>query len=91
MKPILNIAAYLFVSLDKLEDLRALMLEECHQRHLKGTILLTGEGINMFLAGAEQEMRGFLSWLRSDPRFSCLLYTSPSPRDRQKSRMPSSA
>ena len=26
-----------------------------------------------------------------DPRTSCLLYTSPSPRDRQKSRMPSSA
>jgi len=72
MKPILNIAAYLFVSLDKLEDLRALMLEECHQRHLKGTILLTGEGINMFLAGAEQEIRGFLSWLRADPRFSAI-------------------
>ena len=27
----------------------------------------------------------------SDGVFSCLLYTSPSPRDRQKSRMPSSA
>ena len=25
------------------------------------------------------------------PMFACLLYTSPSPRDRQKSRMPSSA
>ena len=25
------------------------------------------------------------------PKYSCLLYTSPSPRDRQKSRMPSSA
>ena len=25
------------------------------------------------------------------PQYSCLLYTSPSPRDRQKSRMPSSA
>ena len=25
------------------------------------------------------------------PSFPCLLYTSPSPRDRQKSRMPSSA
>ena len=24
-------------------------------------------------------------------RYTCLLYTSPSPRDRQKSRMPSSA
>ena len=29
------------------------------------------------------------SWVRRHP--SCLLYTSPSPRDRQKSRMPSSA
>ena len=26
-----------------------------------------------------------------DPFFSCLLYTSPSPRDRTRSRMPSSA
>ena len=26
-----------------------------------------------------------------DPFMPCLLYTSPSPRDRQKSRMPSSA
>ena len=28
---------------------------------------------------------------RSTGPYSCLLYTSPSPRDRQKSRMPSSA
>ena len=26
-----------------------------------------------------------------NPSWACLLYTSPSPRDRQKSRMPSSA
>ena len=35
------------------------------------------------------------SWLEvglaNAPTYSCLLYTSPSPRDRQKSRMPSSA
>ena len=29
--------------------------------------------------------------LKKDQHNSCLLYTSPSPRDRQKSRMPSSA
>ena len=29
--------------------------------------------------------------LASDISLACLLYTSPSPRDRQKSRMPSSA
>ena len=28
---------------------------------------------------------------RVDEKYSCLLYTSPSPRDRTRSRMPSSA
>jgi len=69
MKPILNIAAYLFVSLDNLLELRTKILDECNARQLKGTILLTGEGINMFLAGDESELRGFLDWLRLDHRF----------------------
>ena len=30
-------------------------------------------------------------FVRTGPTSNCLLYTSPSPRDRQKSRMPSSA
>ena len=30
-------------------------------------------------------------WELPPPNTPCLLYTSPSPRDRQKSRMPSSA
>ena len=34
------------------------------------------------------EIEGFIQYERL---FACLLYTSPSPRDRQKSRMPSSA
>jgi UPF0176 protein len=70
MKPILNIAAYLFVSLNELPQLRAKILDECHIRELKGTILLTGEGINMFLAGQPEKLRGFLDWLRTDPRFA---------------------
>mgnify|MGYP003330580254 FL=1 len=36
-------------------------------------------------------MRNYLEQLDSDQLKFCLLYTSPSPRDRQKSRMPSSA
>ena len=72
MKPILNIAAYLFVSLDKLIELRTKILDECNARQLKGTILLTGEGINMFLAGEESKLYGFLDWLRLDPRFKPL-------------------
>ena len=72
MKSILNIAAYLFVSLDGLPSLRANMLNECNSRGLKGTILLTGEGINLFLAGKAIELRGFLDYLRLDPRFTPL-------------------
>ena len=51
--------------------------------------------------GAKLEIIEPCGFLLSDKRFkrvvmdymdySCLLYTSPSPRDRQKSRMPSSA
>jgi UPF0176 protein len=70
MKSILNIAAYLFVSLDGLPELRAKMLDECNARELKGTILLTGEGINLFLAGKTDALRGFLDWLRANPRFA---------------------
>ena len=32
-----------------------------------------------------------LGYQLEHPYYACLLYTSPSPRDRQKSRMPSSA
>lgn len=70
MKSILNVAAYLFVSLDNLIELRAKILDECNSGELKGTILLTGEGINMFLAGSEPALRHFLNYLRQDPRFA---------------------
>jgi UPF0176 protein len=53
MKPILNIAAYQFVRLEELEGLRQQMLDALNARELKGTILLAGEGINVFLAGTE--------------------------------------
>ena len=40
----------------------------------------------------DEEMRqSYLDYAMSVIVSSCLLYTSPSPRDRQKSRMPSSA
>jgi len=33
----------------------------------------------------------YAEWVKEEMNNTCLLYTSPSPRDRQKSRMPSSA
>ena len=49
-------------------------------------VLLCAEG-RAFCAGGDIDTMGASDVLSS----RCLLYTSPSPRDRQKSRMPSSA
>ena len=49
-----------------------------------------GQGILTAQSGAFNEMPySFKTRFENDN--GCLLYTSPSPRDRQKSRMPSSA
>ena len=48
---------------------------------------------NVVAKNSISSYRGLGAWVDAfdaDPNY-CLLYTSPSPRDRQKSRMPSSA
>lgn len=70
--PILNIAAYKFVHLDRLPDRRLELKARCDALGLKGTILLSPEGINLFLAGKQAELRTFLEQLRFDPAFSDL-------------------
>jgi len=69
---ILNIAAYRFVALDHLPQLRAAFKARCEELALKGTFLLAGEGINLFLAGAASDIEAFLEMLRSDARFASI-------------------
>lgn len=69
---ILNIAAYRFVTLAQPEALQTLIRERLEGRAIKGTVLLAGEGINLFLAGAAADIHDFLAWLRADPRFAGL-------------------
>ncbi|MBV8633087.1 MAG: sulfurtransferase, partial [Burkholderiaceae bacterium] len=68
--PYVNIAAYKFITFDDTAEKRAAFRELCHELNLKGTILLTPEGINLFLAGLRHEIDGFLAWLRADARFA---------------------
>jgi UPF0176 protein len=67
-----NIAAYKFVTLLDTVEQRPAFLERCEQLQLKGTILLTPEGINLFLAGVRESIDAFLIWLRNDARFADL-------------------
>ncbi len=65
-----NISAYQFVTITDIDSWRAQLEAQCQQRGLKGTILVAHEGLNVFLAGQKAEIDGFLTWLRSDPRFA---------------------
>jgi UPF0176 protein len=69
---ILNISCYKFVALPDAADLRQPCLEQALTRQLKGTILIAEEGINFFLAGSAESVRGFIDWLRLDPRLADL-------------------
>ncbi|MDB5963241.1 MAG: sulfurtransferase, partial [Massilia sp.] len=69
---LVNIAAYKFITLENLEEMRPQYQDLCHELGLRGTILLTPEGINMFLSGTRENIDAFMAWVRSDARFADL-------------------
>jgi UPF0176 protein len=62
-----NIAAYKFAPLDHLKDRRAHLLARCKEWSLKGTILLSTEGINLFVAGRPADIQNLIAELRAIP------------------------
>ncbi|MFO0943459.1 MAG: sulfurtransferase [Pirellulales bacterium] len=67
---ILNISTYKFISLDNLPERREYLKALAESLTLKGTILLSPEGINMFLAGYPQQISDFFHQLKQDPLFA---------------------
>jgi UPF0176 protein len=67
-----NLAGYKFVKLDGLPELRNALRTTCRELALKGTILLSPEGINVFLAGAPEDIASFRARLGADARFADL-------------------
>ena len=68
----LNAAAYRFVRIPDPHALRERLYRQALDHDLLGTILLAEEGINLFVAGPPQGVRGFLDLLRADPAFAGL-------------------
>jgi UPF0176 protein len=71
---ILNIAGYKFTTLTDLPSLQALLMQcGCHLS-LKGTILISAEGININLAGTISNLTEFKRILRNDHVFSDMTF-----------------
>jgi UPF0176 protein len=69
-----NIAFYKFIALEKPEELRETLLKWARMLALKGTVLMATEGINGMLSGKDSAVQDFESKIRSDQRFSDLLF-----------------
>lgn len=66
----LNIAAYCFADVADVPALADAVRGRAEALELLGSVLVAGEGINLFLAGEEADIRSFLAWLREDARFA---------------------
>jgi Predicted sulfurtransferase len=65
MPKFINIAAYKFAPLADIGPLRGRLLSLCKSWSLRGTILLSPEGINLFVAGTPEKIELLLAELRS--------------------------
>lgn len=70
----INLAGYKFVPLQRLPELKAGLKEFCGEFGLKGTILLSPEGINIFVSGSEPEVIRFKAFVHADSRFAGLRF-----------------
>jgi predicted sulfurtransferase len=64
-----NIAGYRFISIPDMVDMRWPLRDFCVDLGLKGTILLSEEGINFFLAGTQESVDQFIVHIEEDERF----------------------
>lgn len=70
---IVNTAAYHFVALADGQAVRDQLLERASAGGLMGTILVSPEGINLFLAGSAAGIDAFYAPLLADPRFASMV------------------
>jgi UPF0176 protein len=68
----LNISGYLFVELHHPEILRDELKSEAIAREIKGSILLSREGINLFLSSDPQKVRSYIDWIKQKEPFKKL-------------------
>lgn len=67
MLQVTNISSYKFAPLVDLKAIRERLLRLCKEWNLKGTILLSHEGINLFVAGPRENIESLVCAIREVP------------------------
>ena len=67
-----NIAAYHFTTIDAPAAFADTLRERAAALSLRGSVLVAGEGLNLFLAGGAEAIASFLAPLHADARFAGL-------------------
>jgi UPF0176 protein len=68
--PFIHLAAYQFAPLTGLRPLRTQLQQLAQDLALKGTILLSPEGLNLFVAGTRESIASLLNWIQTLPGFA---------------------
>ena len=69
---IVNLSGYRFIHLENLPELQATMKESLAAIGIKGSVMLASEGINLSLAGTEEQVNELRAYLDADQRFAHL-------------------
>lgn len=72
METVTNISAYQFANLSDLKPLKERLLAQCKSDNLRGTILLSPEGINLFIAGEHEAVNRLVAEIRRVPGLESL-------------------
>lgn len=74
MNTFVNISGYKFIALTNLANLQRSLKQHCQAIELKGTILISAEGININLAGTQQQIDKFQQYLAKNSDFEDITY-----------------
>ena len=89
--PVVNIAGYKFEPLEDPVELVRIYQQKCDELKLKGTMLISKNGINFSLAGTNEATETFISILEEDNRFLNIplkvTYSETQPFRRMKVRL----
>lgn len=71
-----NIIGYRFVALDEdaIPALRAAMYQKTRELGIKGTVILSHEGINIYVAASDAMIAAFINYLNTFPEFKAIWF-----------------